>query len=99
VGSSIGELPGYTAGAINSSTLQRIPGAKLVTRWMESRAALTIFLLAAVPNFLYDVGSLLAGASNMPPLQFFMATLVGKIVRFTVAATLASWVANIFGFN
>lgn len=89
VGSAIGELPGFATGAL---TRRAIPRSRMKARlrlWVRRSPSLTIFLLAAVPNFLYDIGALLAGTARMPLPKFFMATLLGKIVRFTGSAILA----------
>jgi len=52
-GSVIGELPGYGFGTLNTTEISRLPGSASVKRWMDSKAIVTIFLLAAFPNYLY----------------------------------------------
>jgi membrane protein YqaA with SNARE-associated domain len=97
LGSALGELPGYYAGAANVRSLQHIPGGHHVQRWMNKHSAATIFVLAAVPNYLFDVGSVLAGAFRMPVTSFLAATVAGKVVRFTGVAVLASSLGHLFG--
>lgn len=93
-GSAVGEIPGYMLGMTNDKVFTGIPGSGFVVNWMQRRATMTIFLLAAIPNYLFDIGSLFAGASRMPLKHFLAATLFGKIIRFTAAAVVASWIST-----
>ncbi len=45
---------------------------------------LGIFFLAAVPNPLFDIAGIAAGAIRMPWYRFLVACTLGKIVRFVV---------------
>lgn len=90
LGSAIGEIPGFLFGAINETAIKKLPGERLVRNWMSKNRNLTIFLLAAIPNFLYDFGSVLAGVSGMRIHAFLIATGLGKIIRFGSVALLAS---------
>jgi membrane protein DedA with SNARE-associated domain len=98
VGSAIGEMPGFAAVHLNADArvVRKVFGARFLTRWMVRHGPLTIFLLAAIPNFLFDVGAMVAGANRMKFNTFFFSTLFGKIVRFTMAALLSSQLARFF---
>jgi len=48
---------------------------------MEKRGTLVMFLMAIVPNPLFDVAGLAAGALEMPLRRFFLAVLAGKIIK------------------
>ena len=52
-----------------------------------------LFALAATPNPLYDVGSVLAAGAAMPLPTFGVVTLTGKIIRFTAGA----WAGHFIG--
>ena len=49
---------------------------------------LIVFLLALVPNPVFDVGGVLAGALRMPVFRFLLACWAGKSVRLIAIALL-----------
>jgi membrane protein YqaA with SNARE-associated domain len=86
LGSALGELTGYYAGYGGSSV---IPEGKLyekLAQFMREHGMLAIFILAAIPNPLFDVGGMIAGILKMPVLRFIAAAWVGKAVRLGVMA-------------
>jgi membrane protein YqaA with SNARE-associated domain len=88
LGSAIGELTGYYAGYGGSSV---IPEGKLyekLAQFMREHGILAIFILAVVPNPLFDVGGMIAGILKMPVLRFLFAAWIGKAVRLGVMAYL-----------
>jgi len=97
VGSTIGDSSGYALGVVNRRDLRRMRGSEFLTRFMKKHATLTLFTLAAIPNPLYDVGSVLAAMSFVPFSRFFAASLGGKIFRFTSVAWLSSWSIHLIG--
>jgi membrane protein YqaA with SNARE-associated domain len=99
-GAAIGELTGYIAGYGGEAI---IPEGKLYHRlqaFMQRRGMLAIFLLGAIPNPIFDVGGLIAGAMKMPVWKFLLAAWLGKTIRlgFTAWACLAGipWLQQIF---
>ncbi len=94
LGSAIGETTGYTAGYATRALI-RDPGEKQVwywrlLRWMTRFPFLTLFVLSAIPNFLTDVGGLIAGRIGYPYAKFLLATFLGKTVRFGLSAYLGA---------
>jgi membrane protein YqaA with SNARE-associated domain len=90
-GAAIGELTGYLAGYGGEAIL---PEGKLYQRlhaFMDRHGMLAIFLLAAVPNPIFDVGGLIAGVLKMPVWKFLLAAITGKSIRlgFTAWACLS----------
>jgi membrane protein YqaA with SNARE-associated domain len=47
---------------------------------------LTIFLLAAIPNPIFDVGGIIAGALQMKGWKFLVAAALGKSIRLGMTA-------------
>ena len=85
-GAAIGELTGYLAGYGGEAI---IPEGKLYQRlhaFMDRRGMLAIFLLAAIPNPIFDVGGIIAGALKMPIWKFLVAAAIGKSIRLGVTA-------------
>ena len=45
-----------------------------------------IFLLGIIPNFFFDIGGMVAGATRMPLWRFILAAWLGKSIRLTIVA-------------
>ncbi len=94
VGSGIGELTGYMIGN----------GARYVTRkeianhkkLIKRYGIWLIFVLAFVPNPLFDVAGLVAGASKIDIWRFLAATIAGRIIRFILLAYFGAWTLAMF---
>ena len=86
LGATIGEMTGYLAGIGGRAVIEKQPIYIRLESWMRKGGPLVIFLLAAIPNPLFDVGGMMAGALRMPVWQFFLAGWAGKSVRFTLLA-------------
>ncbi len=85
-GAAIGEITGYLAGYGGEAV---IPEGKLYQRlqvFMNRHGMLAIFLLAAIPNPIFDVGGIIAGALKMPLWKFLVAAVIGKAIRLGVTA-------------
>jgi membrane protein YqaA with SNARE-associated domain len=81
LGQAIGELTGYLAGASgNSLAGDRLSSSRLTT-WMRRFGPITLFVLALVPNPVFDVTGVVAGALRMPVWQYLVATGSGKVIR------------------
>ena len=52
-----------------------------MTRWMQQYGALAIFVMAVIPNPLFDVGGLAAGALRFPIGKFLASCVAGKVVK------------------
>lgn len=86
LGAALGEMTGYLAGYSGQMVLQNRPMYDRISGWMASRGVPVIFLLAAIPNPIFDVGGVIAGALRMPAWQFLSATWLGKSLRFALLA-------------
>jgi membrane protein YqaA with SNARE-associated domain len=86
LGASLGETTGYLAGVGGRSILENRPLYRRLEGWMRKGGPLVIFLLAAIPNPVFDVGGMMAGALHMPIWYFYLAAWAGKSVRFTLLA-------------
>ncbi len=85
-GAAIGELTGYMAGYGGEAV---VPEGRLYQRlhaFMERHGMLAIFLLAALPNPIFDIGGIIAGVLKMPVWNFLIAAIVGKSIRLGLTA-------------
>jgi membrane protein YqaA with SNARE-associated domain len=85
-GQAVGELTGYAAGASGTALAgERLTGSRMAA-WMRRYGVPTIFVLAVVPNPVFDVAGVLAGALRMPLARYLAAAGFGKILRNTLLA-------------
>jgi membrane protein YqaA with SNARE-associated domain len=90
LGAALGEMTGYLAGLSGKGIVEDRRGYDWVKRSMRKSGALIIFLLGAVPNFLFDIGGIIAGTVRMPVWQFLLAAWLGKSLRLGVVALTGS---------
>jgi uncharacterized membrane protein YdjX (TVP38/TMEM64 family) len=90
VAQPIGELTGYLAGYGGGGVVENRAGYQRLHQWMERHGFLTIFVLAAIPNPVFDVAGIMAGALHMPVWQFLLACFLGKTVKSLAVAWLGS---------
>jgi membrane protein DedA with SNARE-associated domain len=98
-GMALGEVTAYAAGAAGSQAVEggqlkapeRIRGlVERVISWidwlMDHYGFLTLLLLSAIPNPLFELAGLTAGASRMNFWRFMIAVLIGKNIRGLILA-------------
>lgn len=90
VGQALGELTGYMAGYSGQTWVDDSPRYKRLVRWMQEHGMLTIFLLALLPNPLFDVAGIVAGVLRMRVWKFVLSSAVGKVIK-NVAFALAGY--------
>ncbi len=92
-GAAVGEMTGYTLGLGMSPNLDENVagfGEKQMKwlRWLRPKfqrwGAIVIFVLAAIPNPIFDMGGILAGMARMRWWKFLLAAALGKTARFTL---------------
>lgn len=94
-GMTIGELSGYLVGRAGSTVSAgknnngesrwsrwTAFSSKLVKRW----GVLGIFILAALPNPLFDIAGIAAGAVRLGIVKFLIATFAGRLIRTSLLA-------------
>jgi len=97
LGQAVGELTGYAAGWSGRSLLPDNPATRRLSGWLGDRGVVAIFVLAVIPNPLFDVAGIAAGALRMPVVRYLGAAAAGKVIKNVVvaggAATLGGLVA------
>ncbi|MCS7061705.1 MAG: VTT domain-containing protein [Anaerolineae bacterium] len=101
LGAALGELTGYLAGYGGAAVVPQGELYDRVRAFMRRRGMLAIFLLAALPNPIFDVGGILAGVLRLPAWQFVLSAWAGKAVRLGTLAWVclagAPWLRQLFG--
>ena len=95
-GAALGELSGYLVGVSGQTMIEKSERVKKLATWMRRNQAWTIFLLALIPNPLFDMAGFIAGASRMPIWKFLFFCLLGKIAKMLVFAYLGAGIFKVF---
>lgn len=87
MGQALGETTSYLAGFSGSGLAQKSALYTRIRPWVERRGWIVVLVFALVPNPLFDIVGLIAGALHMPFWRFFAVTLLGKTLRSIGVAT------------
>ena len=85
-GSTIGELTGYLAGFGSQGMMQKSRYYSRIRGWVVRRGGLALFILAVIPNPLFDIGGIAAGSLGYPISRFFLWVGLGKLIKFLIVA-------------
>jgi len=86
LGDALGELTGYLAGYAGQEMIENQAVYIRFEKWMKRRGTLTIILLSAIPNPLFDLAGIAAGALRFPVTRFFLSCFLGKSIKDTMVA-------------
>jgi membrane protein YqaA with SNARE-associated domain len=87
---AIGEFSGYAAGYGGRIVVEDKPQYLRMQGWMERRGMFTMFAMSTIPNPIFDIAGLAAGAVRMPMRRFFLSVWAGKTVKNLWLAGLAT---------
>ncbi len=90
VAEPLGEITGYLAGYGGSAVIENRARYERMRDWMRRHGVVTIFVLSALPNPLFDLAGITAGALRMPVWQFLLACWLGKTTKALAVAWLGS---------
>jgi len=104
VASAAGETTGYVVGLTGRKALEKKGYDEYITRWrkmVSKYGFLAIVLIAALPFPPDDIAGIIAGALGYEYWKFFLATFIGKTIKYGAVAYLtvlgihaASWLGG-----
>lgn len=103
-GSALGESTGWFVGAQGRTVLPSTGRAGAVVRVLQrlARHRVAAFwglvAFSAVPNPVFDVAGLVAGAARLPYLLFLPATFLGRLLRFAVFVLVGEQLLRLWPF-
>jgi membrane protein DedA with SNARE-associated domain len=86
LGATIGELSGYLAGFSGQAIIENRQMYERMVRWMKKNGPLTVVFLAFIPNPIFDLTGIAAGALKMPVTKFLFWAMIGKIIKMLITA-------------
>lgn len=97
-GAALGEVSGYLAGFGGRGVAQRSAVYDRMEGWMKKYGVWAILFLAIIPNPLFDMAGMIAGALKVPLPRFLAWVWLGKVIKMLVAAYGGATILRIFPF-
>ncbi len=94
-GAALGELTGYLAGFSGQGIIENRKWYVRFERWMKKYGDITIFVLAIIPNPLFDVAGMTAGALKMPVWRYLIWVTLGKIIKMMIFAYFGAYISSL----
>jgi uncharacterized membrane protein YdjX (TVP38/TMEM64 family) len=94
LGATIGELSGYLAGYSGQAIIEDQNRYDQMVGWMNKNGPLTISILAFIPNPLFDLAGMVAGALKMSVVRFLFFAMIGKILKMLIFSYAGAGVLN-----
>jgi membrane protein YqaA with SNARE-associated domain len=91
IGGTLGELTGYLLGYSGRAAIQNMKLYRRMEHWMRHWGSITILVLAAIPNPVFDVAGAVAGALRFPLWKFCVYGGVGRVIKHTLVALAGAW--------
>jgi len=91
VGATIGEMTGYLLGYSGRMAVPDNKNYEKIVGWMSKWGSLTIFLLALIPNPLFDLAGIAAGILKYPIWKFILVGAAGRISKHILFAYFGYW--------
>jgi len=96
LGASLGETTGYLLGYSGRIAVRDTKNYERVAGWMSKWGSLTIFVLAFIPNPLFDLAGIAAGVLKYPLWKFILVGILGRLPKHILFAYLGYWGIHIF---
>jgi len=96
-GAALGELTGYLAGFSGQFVVEQKDWYQKLKQLMKRYGNLTILVMAFIPNPLFDLTGIAAGALKMPVVRFLFWCAIGKILKMLLFAMTGSSVLQFVG--
>jgi len=85
-GATIGELTGYLAGFSGSIAVENQGWYMKMKKWMGKYGEITVFLMAFIPNPIFDIAGIAAGSLKLPLVRFLFWCWMGKLFKMLIFA-------------
>jgi membrane protein YqaA with SNARE-associated domain len=91
IGGTLGELTGYLLGYSGRVAIKNMKLYHQMEYWMRRWGSVTILILAAIPNPVFDIAGAVSGALRFPVWKFCVYGGIGRIIKHTAVAFAGAW--------
>lgn len=98
-GAALGELSGYLTGFSGQAVIERTPAYVRMEGWMKKYGDWVVVVMAFVPNPLFDMAGIIAGALKMPVARFLLWCWIGKVLKMMLFAYGGSTISGLLPFQ
>jgi len=95
-GATLGELTGYAAGFFGNAVIEDRKWYDRFSNWMERYGNFALFILALIPNPLFDLAGIAAGIMGMRISKFLFWCFLGKFFKMLIFAFTGEKLFNLF---
>lgn len=89
-GAAIGDMVSFVFGSsgrkLTRERLEKDPKMRFLEKHFKRHGALIIFVMALIPNPVFDAIGIFAGILNYSPIHFFVIILIGRFFRYWLLA-------------
>ena len=85
-GEALGEMTGYLAGMSGKQIIENRAYYDKVQRQMDRHGGWVFFILAVIPNPLFDIAGIAAGMVRFPVWKFLLSSGAGKMLKAMLLA-------------
>lgn len=89
-GATLGEMTGYLAGYGGQPVIEQKEWYRKMNVWMKKYGSLTVLILAFIPNPIFDITGIAAGALRMPVRKFLFWCTLGKVLKMLIFALMGN---------
>ncbi|MBN2502359.1 MAG: VTT domain-containing protein [Anaerolineales bacterium] len=86
LGGALGEISGYLAGFSGQAIIEDYKIYQRSVGWMKKHGGITILGLSIIPNPVFDITGIAAGALKMPLWKFLIWVWIGVTTKMTYIA-------------
>lgn len=90
VGAAIGELTGYLVGFGGKVVIKDDKKLERIEGWMKKHGLWVLFVLSAIPNPLFDLAGIVAGATGVSVYKYLIVVTLGKMIKFITISYLGA---------
>ena len=99
LGATTGELTGYLLGYSGRMAIPYTKTYEKVVGWMAKWGNWTIFLLALIPNPLFDIAGMASGILKYPAWKFMLLGAAGRLPKHILFSYLGYWGIHAMPYN
>ena len=96
LGGTLGEMTGYLLGYGGRLAIDNVNIYNRLVQWMKRWGSVTIFILALIPNPLFDIAGATAGLLRFPLWKYILFGAAGRIPKHIFFAYLGAWGSHFF---